>query len=87
MAQVRYHHSKNCCESTPGPPTSGQRYLALGGVLSQLLYLRMLLLEGRLALLFLQLLEWLLGLRLLTFLTVTADFFLQNPPFSSTLYP
>jgi hypothetical protein len=45
------------------------------------------LLKGRLALLFLQLLEWLLGLRLLTFLKVTAGFFLQSPPFSSTLYP
>ena len=84
MAQVRYHHSKHCCENTPGPPTSGQRYLALGGVLSQLLYLRMLWLEGPLALLFLPLLE---GLLWLTFLKVTAGFFLQSPPFSSTLYP
>jgi hypothetical protein len=28
-----------------------------------------------------------LWLLLLTFLMITAGFFLQNPPFSSTLYP
>jgi hypothetical protein len=36
---------------------------------------------------FLPLLELLPGLLLLTFLTITVGFFLQNPPFSSTLYP
>jgi len=57
------------------------------GWLLVLVLLGMLLLESTLALVFLPLLELLPGLLLLTFLTVTADFFLQNPPFSSTLYP
>jgi hypothetical protein len=53
----------------------------------RLLHLGRLLLESPLTFLLLPLLMLLPGLLWLTFLTVMAGFFLQSPPFSSTLHP